>query len=185
MNKINFLIPLLILCLLSCQKRDDHTERIEDIEFSYISGLRIPYNTVTINITRNNKDSSNVFIQIRPLFDTQKWGYSKIDEIVKIDNLTFEKIKLLDHINMDKAHKIGNDGSTWKIEYGAKGKNKRYKFWSPTFQTKKRGLDNFVQLSEQILDISKLKKILLISKIFSRTNSADLQSRVHEIFKVG
>lgn len=162
MNKINFLIPLLILCLSSCQKREDHTESIEDIEFSYISGLRIPYNTVTINIARNNKDSSNVFIQSRPLFDSPKWEYSKIDKIIKIDNLTFEKIirkiKLLDHINIDKAYKIGNDGSTWKIEYGSKGKNKSYTFWSPTSQTKERGLDNFVQLSEQILDISKLKK---------------------------
>lgn len=154
------LFSFIVIVFLSCQRQKP---KIDEIEFSYSSGLRIPYNKVNINISKSfNNDSAVVFVQSKPLFDAPKWAYSKIDTFFKIDKKAFEKLvnttPSLDKIDMDKAQINGLDGSTWKIEFGSKGKNKSYRFWSPTSQTKERGLDRFIELSEQIMEISKLKK---------------------------
>ncbi|MFW0736620.1 hypothetical protein [Flavobacterium sp.] len=151
---------LITVVFLSCQVQES---KIDEIEFSYSSELRIPYNKVNINISKTpSNDSAIVLIQSKPLFDTPKWAYSKIDTFFKIDHKAFEKLvnatASLDKIDMDKAQRSGFDGSTWKIEFGSKGKNESYRFWSPTSQTKERGLDRFIQLSEHVMEISKLKK---------------------------
>jgi len=156
-----FLITIIILCLSNCKKPDPETEKIDDIEFSCYSGLRIPYNEVVINMERNSEEVI-VYVHSKPLNDDPKWKYSKIDTVLFKDVRTFNKLTKsvisLDKIDIDKAHTIGLDGYTCKIEYGAKGKNKSYRFWSPTSDTKKRGLTEFVNLCEQILEISGLKK---------------------------
>ncbi|MFH6993014.1 hypothetical protein [Flavobacterium sp. FlaQc-48] len=162
------LIGLTTLILLSCHEKNLKMEskiesKIDEIEFSYMGGLKIPYNRININISKSyNKDSAVVFVQSKPLFDDPKWAYSKIDTVLKIDYKTFERLAAvtasLDEINMDKAHTNGLDGSTWKIEFGSKGKNKSYRFWSPYSDSKTRELTNFITLSEQIIEISGLKK---------------------------
>ncbi|MFB9077894.1 hypothetical protein ACFFLS_04410 [Flavobacterium procerum] len=151
---------------LSCQNKAPEKFQIDEITFSYLGGLRIPYNTVTVYIRKEYTDSARVIVQSRPLFETPEWRDTKIDTMLKIDVATFEKFatttESFDKINIEKADLSGIDGSTWKIEYGAKGKNKSYHFWSPNSETKKRGLEDFVTLSEDILAVSKLdkKKIL-------------------------
>lgn len=154
------LFPLIVMAFLSCQVQES---KIDEIEFSYSNERRIPYHTININISKSyNNDSAVVFIQSKPLSDIPKWAYSKIDTIFRIDQKTFEKLTnataSLDKIDMDKAEQKGFDGSTWKIEFGSKGKNKSYRFWSPNWETKKRGLVDFIKLSEQFIKISKLKK---------------------------
>jgi len=153
------LIPILLLFLYSCKKTE--IEKIENIEFTYSSGLRIPYNEVSINIEKN-VDSSFVVVHSKPLNNDAEWRYSKIDTVIFINSTTFEKLakslNSLDKIDINKAHKEGLDGYSCSIEYGAKGKNKSYSFWSPTNDTKKRGLTEFLNLCEQLLDISGLNK---------------------------
>jgi len=150
--------------LISCQKTAVKKQaKIDEIEFSYSSGLRIPHNKVLINISRSySKDSAVVLVISKPLFDTPQWKNSEINKKLRIDMPTFEKLaeatQSFEKINMDKAHAIGNDGSTWKIEFGSKGKNKSYSFWSPNSDSKKRGLTEFVNLCEQIVVISNLNK---------------------------
>jgi hypothetical protein len=159
------LITIIILFLSNCKKPNQETEKIDNIEFSYHSGLRIPYNKVVINIERNN-DEAIIYVESKPLNDDPKWKYSKIDTILFTDVKTLDKlaksITVLDKIDINKAHTIGLDGYSCKIEYGAKGKNKSYRFWSPTSNTEKRGLTEFVKLCEQIFEISGLKKQKII-----------------------
>jgi hypothetical protein len=156
-----FLITIISLFLFNCKKPVQESEKIDTIQFSYHSGLRIPYNEVTIYMERNNEEAI-VQVHSKPLNDDVKWKYSKIDTLLFIDIRTFNKLAKsvisLDKIDINKAYILGLDGYSCKIEYGEKGKNKSYSFWSPTSETKKRGLTEFVNLSEQILDISGLKK---------------------------
>lgn len=159
--KASLLITFISLFLFNCKKPIQETEKIDIIEFSYHSGLRIPYNEVIINMERD-KEKAIVQVRSKPLNDDAKWKYSKIDTIIFIDIRTFNKLAKcvisLDKIDIDKAFTLGFDGYSCKIEYGEKGKNKSYSFWSPTSETKKRGLTEFVNLCEQILEISGLKK---------------------------
>ncbi|MBZ4035637.1 hypothetical protein K6T82_12725 [Flavobacterium sp. 17A] len=161
MYKSFFLIALLLIVLSSCQKKEIEKYQIDEITFSYQGGLKIPYNKVTIYVLKNN-DSAKVIVQSRPLFDQPKWKYSNIDKRFNINTKTFEDFaetaRSFDQINIDKAYIVGNDGSTWEIEFGSKGKNKSYSFWNPESETKNRGLTEFRKMFERIIDISKLNK---------------------------
>lgn len=162
------LFVVIILCLSNCQKADSRkNSKIDNIEFTYTSGLRIPYNIVNVNIIRNRGNQNAVaIIHCEPSSNEAKWAYSKIDTIVDIDIESFEKLTKatipLENINLDKAFLEGFDGSTWKIEFGSKGKNISYNFWSPLSKSKERGLMEFINLSEQILDKVKLNKAEII-----------------------
>lgn len=155
-----FLFVVITFCFSNCKKKES---KIDNIEFTFVSGLRIPYNTVNVNISKTNDNKSAfAFIHSEPSSNEPKWAYSKIDTIIDIDIKSFEKLveaaKTLESINPDEAYTQGLDGSTWKIEFGSKGKNKSYKYWSPTSDTEKRGLTEFVKLSEEILEKVKLDK---------------------------
>ncbi|PTT05300.1 hypothetical protein DBR27_08900 [Flavobacterium sp. HMWF030] len=164
MIKKYILFTLISLTLISCQKKEPKIEsKIDELEFIYLNSLRIPYNEVKINISRMpNNDSALVFIKSRPANNNPQWSYSKIEDFTIIDLKTFKKLTdvaiSLDKIDIDKAYLDGNDGSTWEIQFGSKGKNKNYRFWAPNSNTQQRGLSEFVNLCEQIVEVSKLKK---------------------------
>jgi hypothetical protein len=164
------LFVVVTVCLSNCQKADSVKDlKVDNIEFTYTSGLRIPYNKVNVNIfrTRDNQNAVAI-IHCEPSSTEVKWAYSKIDTVVDIDIESFEKLAKkaisLENINLDKAFLEGHDGSTWKIEFGSKGKNISYNFWSPLSNSKERGLTEFVNLSKQILDKVKLNKAEIIEK---------------------
>jgi hypothetical protein len=163
MIKKHFIFSILIL-FLSCQKRNSNIpQKIDEIEFSYVSSRRIPFSEVKIVISRlHHKDSAALYIQSRPASNDPKWAYSKIEKFMTIDLKDFQKFadlaSSLDKINIDKAYQDGHDGSTWQIQFGSKGKNKSYSFWSPNYNKRERGLTTFVNLSEKIIEASKLKK---------------------------
>jgi hypothetical protein len=161
-----FSIVITAIILLGCQKEDSkisQTQKIDEIEFSYINYKRIPFSEVKIVISRlHRKDTAVLFIQSWPASNDPKWAYSKIEKFMTIDLKDFQKFadsaSSLDKINIDKAYQDGHDGSTWQIQFGSKGKNKSYSFWSPNYNKRERGLTTFVNLSEQIIEASKLKK---------------------------
>lgn len=152
---------IIVIIFSSCKTPNQGFEKIDNIEFSYYSGLRIPYNEVIINLERNSEQAI-VYVHSKPLNEKPEWKYSKIDTVLFIDIKIFNKFAKsaisLDKIDINKAQTIGLDGYTCKIDYGAKGKNNSYRFWSPTSNTKERGLSEFVNLCIQILDISTLKR---------------------------
>jgi len=164
MIKNRFFIAIIVIIFSNCQKKDSNIpQKIDEIEFSYISSRRIPFSEVKIQIARMpSNDSAIAFVQTRPASTDPKWQYSKIEKFITIDLQYFEKFaneaSSFDKINMDKAHEYGHDGSTWEIQFGSKGKNKSYRFWSPDYNTKERDLTAFVNLCEQIVEVSKLEK---------------------------
>jgi hypothetical protein len=140
---------------------------IDNIIFNYSSAKRIPYNSIKIEIYKSvSGKSAFAFVHSEPGNDDSEWQYSKIDtiydiEIEKFNNLK-KKIAFLEKIDLDKAYKEGVDGSSCKIEFGAKGRGSTYEFWIPKSKTKERGLDIFVALCEEILSLVTLdsKEIL-------------------------
>lgn len=165
MIKNYLLIAIIALVFLSYQKTDSNIpQKINEIEFSYTNSRRIPFSEVKIKIAKmsNNNNSAIVFVQSRSASNDPQWDYSKIEKSIIIDMKTFKKFATaassLEKINIKKAYLDGKDGSTWQIQFGSKGKNKSYSFWSPNYNTKERELATFVKLSEQIIEISKLKK---------------------------
>ncbi|WP_264535533.1 hypothetical protein [Flavobacterium sp. N1736] len=164
MIKNYFYITIIAFIFLNCQKRDSNIpQKIDEIEFSYINSRRIPFNEVKIKIARmSSNDSALVFVQTRPAIYTTRWEYSKIEKFMTIDIKIFNKFadvaSSFNKINIGKAFADEKDGSTWQIQFGSKGKNQSYSFWSPDYDTQKRGLTTFVNLSEQIIEVSKLKK---------------------------
>jgi hypothetical protein len=154
-------ITFTLLFLSQCKRTNPEPEKIDNIEFSYYAGLRIPYNEIVINLERN-KDQTLVIVHSKPLHSDSKWNYSKIDTVYFTEVTTFDtmakSLVLLDKIDLDKAAVSGLDGYTCKIEYGAKGKHKSYQFWCPTTATQKRGLTDFLSICEQILVLSKINK---------------------------
>mgnify|MGYP003649464650 FL=1 len=165
-----FLFVVVTVNLTNCQKlRSVKDLKVDNIEFTYSSGLRIPYNKVNVNIFRTyNNQNAVAIIHCEPSSTEAKWAYSKIDTVIDIDTESFEKLAKiaisLENINLDKAFVEGRDGSMWKIEFGSKGKNISYNFWSPLSNSKERGLTEFVNLSTQILDKVKLNKAEIIEK---------------------
>jgi hypothetical protein len=151
---------LFFACFVSsiCNSQE---KSIDKIIFNYNSARRIPFNSVKIEIyKRANGNSAFAFVHSEPGNDDSEWQYSKIDtiydiEIEKFNNLK-NKIAFLEKIDLDKAYEEGFDGSTCKIEFGAKGRGITYEFWIPKYETKKRGLDIFVELCEEILTLVKL-----------------------------
>ena len=103
------LFVVVTLCLSNCQKADSiKGSKIDNIEFTYTSGLRIPYNKVNVNIfrTRDNQNAVAI-IHCEPSSTEAKWAYSTIDTIVDIDIESFENLAnktiYLENINLDKA----------------------------------------------------------------------------------
>lgn len=138
-------------------------EKVNNIEFTYHSARRIPFNEVKISINRARKNNNaKLYVHCEPLKNDPKWNYSKIDTVYTIDIQTFEKlassVKSLEKINLDKAYAEGLDGHTCTIRYGGMGKNISYGFWVPSDQTEKRGLTEFMSLCEEIIKLAELKK---------------------------
>lgn len=164
MIKNYLMIAIIAVVFLSYQKTHSNIpQKIDEIEFSYTNSRRIPFNEVKIKIAKmSNNNSAIVFVQSRSASNDPQWDYSKIEKSIIIDMKIFKKFATaassFEKINIKKAYLDGKDGSTWQIQFGSKGKNKSYSFWSPNYNTKERELATFVKLSEQIIEISKLKK---------------------------
>jgi hypothetical protein len=165
MNILKILFSTLIFLFISdCSSQENN---IDNIKFNYSSARRIPFNNVKIQIyKRASGKSAFAVVNSEPGNNDTKWQYSKIDTIYDVGIEKFNdlkmKVALLEKIDLGKAYEDGADGNTCKIEFGAKGRNVSYEFWVPKSETKKRGLDEFVEICQEILILVKLnpKEIL-------------------------
>lgn len=145
------------MSFLSCKEKEDNT--INNITFLYTGSLK----QVTIDIQRtiDHKDAY-VSVYTKPSVDGYELSKSKIDTGFYITINSFNKLTRLmpslEKINVDEAFERGFDGYTYKIEFGAKGKNQSYVFWCPNSETKKRGLIDFINVSNEIIKTANLKK---------------------------
>ena len=148
-----------LIILLRCSQK----EEIDNIGFTFKHSMRIPFNEVKIWFYKTN-DGKDAFITVhtRPKYDDPEFNYSRIDTIYDfgIDrfNHLIEKVRLLNKLDLNKAELSGGDGYTYKIEFGAKGKNISYKFWCPDTEKDERGLNEFNDLCSEIIISGKLNE---------------------------
>ena len=125
------------------------------LEFNH--SLRIPNHHITVEII-DRKNEVAVDIHSEPMNADQKWEHTKKDTTVFISKDQFKilrsKTKKLKEIDVGKACRIGTDGTSCAIKIGGFGNSITYKFWSPDYSTSKRGLENFVQLVKDILQLA-------------------------------
>jgi len=152
-----FFITLVSLFLINFQERE---KKIDFINLSYNGGLRIPFNIVSINIKKTSNDAV-VKVFCKPSQDKPEWKYSQIDTTFHISLYSFDKlaesVSLLKTIKIDDTED-GLDGSFCMIGFGSKNESNRYGFWYPESETNERGLVEFMNASEQIVEIANLKK---------------------------
>lgn len=157
---------MLILVFLSvactAQKSND---KIDYIAFDFRHSLRIPNHTVSVEIiTRQNE----VIVKVKsyPMKDAEQWKNTIVDTSFTIDKDKFieltNKAVDLKGIDLKKAAISGEDGTECSIEFGSFGNTITYKFWSPDYETNKRGLFKFVDLCKELIKVGGLnpKEIL-------------------------
>lgn len=165
MKTFIYLITIILsLIVLSCQKKDEKT--INNISFNYTSSYKKTH--IEIGRTVDNQDAyvsvySETFEESSIDVDNSKWRKTK-DTVFHININSFNKltriIASLEKIDAEKAFLRKQDGdlSFYRIEYGANGKNQVYVFLNPYYDTKKRGLNEFMNVTYEIFKTVNLKK---------------------------
>ena len=150
-------ITLFALTSLTMCKND--TDKVEYIKFELRHSLRIPNNKVQIEITKKN---SEYFLHLRsvPAFVTI-WEKTRIDTTFIIDNTTFKKVSRevikLTKCDFSKSEVMGLDGYSCKIKIGFEGQEKTYDIWTPNYDTKERGLTDYLKACILIIKTAGLK----------------------------
>ncbi len=92
------------------------------------------------------------------------YGWGEIERTVekKIDKKTFIKIyKKVLGLRFDRVlnseHSDGVDGSRWSVKVDRYGTYVSLSAWTPTDDTKKRGLGRFVAFGKLLLDLAEIK----------------------------
>lgn len=161
MKTFTYLLAIgITFTFISCQRKDVNKRKdvntIDNISFTYGGSIK----NVNVLMGRTYfKKNAYVSVYSEPFDENSK---SKIDTTFYISINSFNKLSRLmaslEKIDIDKAFKRGLDGYSYKVEYGAKGKNQNYIFWCPNSDTEKRGLTDFINVSNEILKTANLKK---------------------------
>ena len=101
-----------------------------------------------------------------PLRSDKKWDHSIIDTSFVVEKDVFielaNQVIELNKTNLSKALGGGLDGTTCSIEFGSYSSSVTYKFWTPDYKPKERGLAYFLTLCRRLIEIADLdpKEIL-------------------------
>ncbi len=152
-------ITFVVLTTLSmCNVKTDSLDYIRlEIEHS----RRIPNNKVDIEI-KKEKEKYLLHIESLPLFKTKEWEKTIIDTSFEIEEKDFRKIsdEIPNIIKSDftKSDVVGLDGATYSLKFKFNGKEKEYNFWTPDYDTKERGLTNYLKICKLIIETAGLKE---------------------------
>jgi hypothetical protein len=149
---------LLILCVsalgLSSISAQTDADKFTPIFLEFNHSLRIPNGLVQIQIY-NRPNGVELRAYSQPLKDTQEWAHTRVQRTLSISKEVFQKwyqqAQTFNQIDLEQAMIMGKDGATCSIEFGGFGGTVTYKFWSPNYDTKPRGLTSFLSLFEEIL----------------------------------
>ena len=167
----------LIICIfgMSCSiVQGQHSmDNIDFVSFRFQHSLRIPNHYIVIEFDKqktnkkdlysvqeqaNNAYYTTIKINSMPSSNDPQWNSTKIDTSYVIDNSLFnalvQDIALLDCIDIRSAIMDGLDGNECVLEYGTRSNSITYKFWSPEFRTKERGLVEFYNLCMKTISIA-------------------------------
>lgn len=152
---ISFLTMISSICI--AQQIND---KIEYIAFKFEHSKRIPNQSVKIEII---KRQSEIVVKVKsnPMKNNEQWKRTKVDTTFSIDSKKFielaNNMSILKKIDLKKAMISGLDGTECTIEFGQFGSTVAYKFWSPNYDTKKRGLTDFLILCKKLIKVGGLK----------------------------
>jgi len=134
-------------------------EKVDYIAFRFDHSRRIPFNHVTIEII---KRQTEIIVKTHsvPMNNDKNWEASKIDKSFNIDSKVFgeliNEVLTLNKTDLNKALIGGLDGTECAIEFGTFGSTVTYKFWSPDYDTEKRGLKDFMKLCNKLIEVGGL-----------------------------
>lgn len=163
-NRIILLISILTMISSICFAKQIN-DKIEYIAFKFDHSRRIPNKNVTIEII---KRQSEIVVKVKstPMNSDKQWEKTKIDTTFTIDKKKFIELAndmlILNKIDLNKALTGGLDGTECTIEFGQYKSTVAYKFWSPDYDTKQRGLSDFLSLCKKLIEVGGLnpKEIL-------------------------
>jgi hypothetical protein len=168
MKKMNNSLTLLIFILIMISGTSfsqQANDKINVIEFKFSSPRRSVYSDVIITLTKIKTITGEVTVYARsyPMdIDENRKKASKIDTIFFIkdkkifDDLLNEVVPVLNKIDLTRSSMEGNDGIWCTIEYGAYSGRLAYSFWSPYYETRQRGLTDYLNLCKKIIEIGGL-----------------------------
>ena len=137
----------------------------QNISFAFSHSRRIPNHLVNIFLIKSNKQTS-VRTFSEPMSYDKKWEHTYLDTSFTISNHQFDqlvqKIMKLENINFESAKVEGKDGTNTSIKLKTGSKKYTYGFWSPEYDTYKRGLEDYLNLCKELITIGGLnpKEIL-------------------------
>jgi hypothetical protein len=134
---------------------------IKHITFENQQSLRIPNNIVRIDIEKKNDNKVYMHVISKPSENDAKWNKTKIDTTYELDTIIFKQILRevlkITKIDVVKAITIGNDGALCTLGFGCFENDISFRFWCPDYETKERGLNDFINACNIIIKTAKLK----------------------------
>ena len=160
---MKLLLPFLLL-LVSCAQKPNTAKKdspgITDISLICENTLSITNHYVSVTISKAF-DSITVHSVSKPLIDSARWAYSKLDTTFTLDSVSFDqlvnmvtKITAKDVITASATQ--GDDGNDNSISYGHGLPSIAYSVWSPEVETEQRSAQQFLDCKNAILNISKI-----------------------------
>lgn len=149
---IRALAILFLVSLVGCQNTDDTdsgSNTLEPVTLEVFNSLRIPAHRVKITLETNGK--MNIEVQDRneePRLSDRTIGS---DDLAQVQSL-LQRIKWR-HVAGDDV--IGLDGTSVRVHY----RRVDYSVWTPSDDTRKRRLGEFLKLKEDLFRLAGLNKV--------------------------
>lgn len=154
------LIMGVLLTLITFTMCDKKEYNIDNVKFELIHSKRIPNNKVTVEIKKSNSEHV-LHLHSEPMQGEQGWENTRIDTSFTIEINIFNKISrdLTNLINSDfsKSTDRGFDGTECSIMFEYDNQRKEYNFWTPDYDTEKRGLTEYLKVCKLIIETAGLK----------------------------
>jgi hypothetical protein len=155
--KIYFIF--IFVALLGCSQKKQQSARsdITKIKLYFEDYLRIPYHWVWVTIEKKS-DSILVHTVSKPLEDSIKWEYSKIDTNFILTSAAYNKlVDLVTRINnadLKSSSVTLDDGCEMTISFGDLKSEQTFNISTPSYDAVKRKTTHFYEASTEILKIS-------------------------------
>lgn len=152
-------LPALFIFFFSSSFVQDNRD-VTFISFELTHSRRISNHHVFINIINKNKRSS-VHLIATSLGETKIRIYKVKDTSFTIIDEKFKEVNAailqLQQIDTSKGIVNGIDGTNCKVEFGSANKTVKYEFWSPDYETEQRGLTDFLNACNKIIEAAHLQ----------------------------
>ena len=154
--KKKFVLWCFLLFSISTVTGQEYRKEITFVTLEFWHSLRIPNHHIKIEL-KNIRDEVSVDVLAESMSDDKKWNVFNRDTTFTISKEQYASILLrsvkLKEIDLEKASIRGLDGTTCSLKIGHMN-SISYRFWTPNYATKSRGLEDFLNLVEDILRIA-------------------------------